>query len=440
MNHMTTAFIEGLPGRTEGYSHWRLCLRGNSAFVQSPGCLAGFSLRRAQLKWLVTRDSVRLTEAASRHPRRIHAFGLELWYGAIASVVAEILLTEDGTVRVVGRHVKTGEVLWDKHVPIPDAADWAEPSPAWPGAPTEEIYAFFADDPHRLVYCLFRESRRCRCSSPHQGIEVWTLPPYACQLDAVRLDPLTGRTMWRNSYRDLRVGIIERKSFVGIWSHSPRLGILDLDTGTNTVLYESQKELGWPVRDGRALAVPWYSKKEVGIDWVDTAGRCIRQAVWAVKGVRDVWLHNTGAGLALQTNDQTLWWLGDGTTPLWSVRAKPYIYKVLRSTGTDVFIGTDGNGGRLFAYDATTGRETLNLRPPYGGAGHLTKVPGHDVLVFNWSRKPTGGQLCVVSMRDRQHYVEGECSMLLGTWQHGAVCAAGRNCERLAIIDFRGDS
>jgi hypothetical protein len=107
---------------------------------------------------------------------------------------------------------------------------------------------------------------------------------------------------------------------------------------------------------------------------------------------------------------------------------------------TDVFVGTDGRGGRLLAFDPRSGKETLNIKPPLGGAGTLSKVPSHQVLVAKFWTSPrdsVSGNLFVLSMRDRSHLLGGQCRELLGTWQHGAVCVAGQNGERLANVDIR---
>ena len=246
---------------------------------------------------------------------------------------------------------------------------------------TEEIYAFFAADSRRLVICLMRQSRRSGMVYPAEGIDVRGLPPYRCQTDAFRLDPATGAEHWRASFQDFPVRILERQSFSGVWSNGCKLGVLDFEDGHNTTLYESPNHLGWPVRYGSLVSVSWHSKGEVGVDWIDDCGRRTRRGCWRQPRVLSTKLHGTEAGLALQTNDQALWWLGDEEVPLWNVKAKPYIYRVHRSPDTDVFIGTDGNGGRLLGHDADSGRETLNLKPALGGVGDLAKVPGHDVLV-----------------------------------------------------------
>ena len=439
---MSVVYVDGLPGLEDPDCTLRLRVRGPAAFVRSPRFVARLSLPSGNVDWLIERPAVRFAESTHNLPRRINPFsGSNFWCSEVDELVADTLPTESGGLMVSGRHAGTGKQLWEQFIPIPDAADWAEPSPAWPGTQTEEIYSFLANDPNCLVVCLFRQSRRSCCVYPARGIDVRTLPPYACQTDAVRFDPLTGRSLWRGSFRDLRVEILERENFTGTWSNDREVGVVNLETGINRTLRESTNHLGWPVRDTSGLiSVPWHSKREVGVDWINQEGQRIRQAVWRQSGVQSTKLHATQSGLALQSSDQTLWWLGNEESPLWSVRAKPYIYHVYCSPATDVFVGTDGRGGRLFGYDAVSGHETLNIKPTLGGAGVLAKVPDHDVLVAKFwvSRNdPTAGRLFVLSMKDRAHTLGYQCQELIGTWNHGAVCLAGSNRERLSIVDIR---
>jgi len=434
---MSVTFLNGLPGLGDSTCTLSLRTRGPSAFLRSPCFIARIS---GEVEWLIERSLGKLTESTWNLPRRIRVSGSDLWISEADPVVAEIISTECGGLTVSVRHAETGKQLWEHFIPIPEAAEWAEPSPAWPGAQTEEIEAFIADDPKRLIVCLFRQSRRSGMFCPHRGIKVFSLPPYACQTDAACFEPLTGKAIWRAAFQNVRVGIIERRCFTGIWSHGPWLGMVDFEAGTNTTLYESPNLLGWPVRVGSVLAVPWHSKGEVGVDWIDGRGGRVRKGAWRRAGVRSTNLHATESGLALQTNDQMLSWLGDEQLPLWSTRAKPYIYRVHCSRGTNVFVGTDGNGGRLFGLDAASGRETLNLKPALGGVGDLAKVAGHTALVarFAISRSYSiPARLLVLSMKDRCHDLETQCHVLVGTWEHGAVCRAGKNGEQLAIVDIR---
>src|SRR5262249_15010326 len=147
-------------------------------------------------------------------------------------VVAELLPAESGGVAVSARDGLTGRELWRHRVPPPEAADWAETTPAWAGAQTEDIYAFLADDPDHLVACLMRESRRTET-------HLMPVPPYACQTDAIRFGPLSGEVVWRGTFAGVGVPLIKQESFTGLWSREGRVGRIDFASGANTVLHES---------------------------------------------------------------------------------------------------------------------------------------------------------------------------------------------------------
>jgi hypothetical protein len=256
---MSATFIDGLPDVSDDAYLLRVRVRGLSAFVYAPRFLARFSLTSGKVKWVVEREPIMYPKSTRDLPRRIEVFGRNVVCNAVGDAVAEILPTEDGAVVVESRHVQTGELLWEHRIPIPRAAAWAEKKPAWPGGPTEEIHAFLADDSKHLVVCHFRETRRSMLSWPSKGIEVFSLPPYRCQTDAIRFDPMTGAVLWRGSFPKLRVGILERERFAGFWSGSRHLGILDLESGANKILLKATAELGWPVRRRSALCVPWHA-------------------------------------------------------------------------------------------------------------------------------------------------------------------------------------
>ena len=435
---MRHVFLDGLPGLADSGGTLRLHTRGHSACICSSQLIARLSLETGRVAWLIERALVRLSAAARNHPRRIHISGADLWTSEADDVLAELSPCEDGGVLVSARHTDTGRTLWEYCVSVPEAAEWAEPVPAWSGAQTEEIHAFFADDPTGVTVCLSRQSRRTLRYS--REFTVNTLPPYACQTDAMRLDSRTGVPVWRASFPDIHVGILKRLSFNGIWSRGRRAGIVDFEAGTNRVLYESPHVLAWPVLDGSTVAVPWHARGRVGVTWLDDDGSPVRTGTWRCPRVRSTCLHATEAGLALQANEQTLWWLGQSDVPSWAIRAKPYIYRVRCCRSTDVFVGTDGRGGRLLAFDPTSGPETLNIKPALGGAGTLARIPGHEVLVarFCTSRQNSAvGSLLLLSMTDRSHWLDGDCRSLLGVWEHGAVYVAGEAGERLAIVDIR---
>ncbi len=357
------AHIDGLPDFRDCSGTLSVCVCGQSAFIRCARFIARIDLPSGEIDWLVERSPTKVIESTYRSPRYINLFGSgsEIWASDADRIVAELISTECGGMNVSARDAATGRQLWEHFVPTPRAAEWAEPTPAWPGAQTEEIYGFIAKDTRRLIVCLARNSRRSGFSCPAHGISVLSRPPYSCQTDAICFHLSTGKPIWRAEFQDVSVGIIERRSFTGIWSKSPRLGVIDFESGTNSILVELPHAIWLASRTMEPIiAVSWHANGEVGVDWFDQRGCRLRGGSWRQPRVHHTYLHPTEAGLGMQTNDQTFWWLDEECQPLWNVRAKPYIYRVHRSPDTDVFIGTDGNGGRLLALDARSGRETLN--------------------------------------------------------------------------------
>lgn len=429
--------IDSLPGLGDENTWITQCVIGTSAILASPTFLARICLETGVVRWLIERDVP--VVAMSAGPVRVvvsEFCNKVLWVDAAESVVVDLRPSQDGGCTLTAHCFLSGRPLWVRNFSVPESAEWAESTPAWPGAPTEEIDAFLADSQNCLVLCMSRQTRRSRLSSPSRNIHCTYLPPYRCQLDAARIDPQTGTTIWANEYRDVHVGIIERRCFRGIWACASRAGRLDFETGANQILYEYDATLGWPVRHDSRIAISWHNHRDVGVDSFDDNGTRICVARLRRPKVKLTMLHSVGAGLALQINDQGLCWLGQGAEALWEARCKPYIYRVYRGTNGDVFVGTDGNGGRLFGFDSATGEEILNLKPSSGGFGSLVAVKELGLLVTPFSAKPRHGGLLILNTSNRsQHMIPGVYA-LIGQWNRGVVCRYGAKLDQLAIIDL----
>jgi hypothetical protein len=147
-------------------------------------------------------------------------------------------------------------------------------------------------------------------------------------------------------------------------------------------------------------------------------------------------LHSVGAGLALQINDQGLCWLGHGTEPLWEARCKPYIYHVYHGANGDIYVGTDGNGGRLLGFDSATGEEILNLKPSSGGFGSLVSLKELGLLVTPFSAKSRQGGLLILNTSNRSQQVIPGVYAIIGHWSRGVLCRFGAKLDKLAIVDL----
>lgn len=403
---MSVKFLDDLPGMDEDRIDPHVFVAGLTAYFRTTSCLARISLSTGNVDWLVQR----------RADCNAHN---DFWVSENGEFIAEIQSGKRYEITACVRNPLSGQVIWERSFQCLDSND-----------------AYFAADPKRLVLCLYGQALLRKIDE---------LPNPACLFDistVIRLDPATGQALWSDSYPNLLVRELERRTFTELWCRSPQLGLLDLETGIQTILHQSAVELGWsPARVGTTSAVSWHSPKQIGVDWFDDHGTRLRSCVIDKRGAKSTRLCDSGAGLALNLNGaELLWWYGDSDQPLWSFRAKPYVYQVHRAHETDLFVGTDGNGGRLYALDPETGQETLNLKPALGGVGDLSRLPHQRILVapFRTSKSYSATRrLLVVSMDDRSHHLDYECQSLLGTWQHGAICRTGKKSERLTIVDLR---
>src|SRR5262249_19562203 len=148
---MTVTLVNGLPSQRYAPELLTLVVRGPAAFVRSPNFVARFCLESGEVDWLVERSCPQFAEGTVRPPRWIWVLGLDLWVDRSVQHVCEILPTECGDLTVHVRHAKTGQIVWERYVPIPPAAHWAEQSPIRPGYQTEELYAFIAEESMQAV-------------------------------------------------------------------------------------------------------------------------------------------------------------------------------------------------------------------------------------------------------------------------------------------------
>lgn len=434
--------VEHLPHVKISGKSLRRCIstQGRALYLNTTCFAARIDLETIRLEWLIERPADNLTDSYSWQnlPRRIRPTNRVFWISENSRTVAEIASASCGGLRVTARDAMTGTQIWTHVVQALDTFQMEVPSPAW--AQTEEIRAFVVDDPKSLVICLYRQSRRAVGSAPVDRTATSTLPGFACQTDIIQLDPLTG---FRDSNADtdsIRTRIVQHMAFSDIWNELYCDREVDLGTQHISVLSRPGTVVGSPVRDGLHFAVPWHSKTEVGVVWINNQGVPVRSGMWRQSRVQNTKLHSTSDGLAIQTNHQTLSWLGTTDRPQWAVQAKPYIYHVHCCTASNVFVATDGNGGRLLSLERHSGQQCFNLKPALGGLGNLCEIPGHSILVarLRISRSNTvSPKLLVLSMRDCTYEQDHNCWDVVGTWQHGAICRTGDSGELLAIFDVR---
>ena len=128
---MSITLVTGLPGFLDCAGTLTIGVRGNSAFVRCHRFIAGFNLLSGKTDWLIERSPPKIDAACPHPPRFFNTYGSgsELWVSQTDEILAEITCTDSGELCVSARHSATGRKLWEHVLPIPTAAEWAEPAP-----------------------------------------------------------------------------------------------------------------------------------------------------------------------------------------------------------------------------------------------------------------------------------------------------------------------
>jgi hypothetical protein len=395
-------------------------LLGDVLLVAAGERLIALDLRAATLVW-----ERRWPQPAPIHyqvPRRPHVWGQRIW--ARDETVASLVETEDG-VAVVGCETAAGRERWRTDIATPPPTAWTESSPAWPGAPTEEITAmlFLTDE---LLVGFARTSRR---SMLYPGPPA---PPFRAQLDVHTIDPEDGRVRAVGVNPDVHVPILE-KSRLGRWLLSGKR-LLRLDPGSTQarVVAHLPHEPCWPEARGEQVLVCWRARGALAVALVDgETGEVRRESSWKRKAATAVKLHAMGDLVALQINEQFLAPLGDDLGPRWEARVKPYIYGVAAPAGGSLFVATAGNGGGLYCFSRDSSEPLMNARFE-GGAWDLMAVPGTDRVAA-----ACGRGLVVAEGRARQPEVFdiAGASALVPAGQRRVALLCGEPAPGIHLVD-----
>lgn len=307
-------------------------------------------------------------EPADRNaPRQISTFKGVVWFHEQSNRIVELLKDGVGCLAVC-RDGSTGHVLWRVQVPLPEPAEWAEALPAWPGAPTEELQAFLAQETDYLVVCIARTSRRWR-TQEHD------FPPYRSQLDLLRLDPVSGELMYQRSHADIVIDILERQHFVGTFRARRGAGIVDWSSGDARMLVTTPVCPYPPLSRLEDIVVGWKVRGGVELRAIERSNGAVMHAHFHKRsGVKRARLLSTDQASILHINSQFLLPLSAELEPHWEARTPPHVYSVLHREGEPIIVETAGQGGYLFVIDPATGAELLKEKTLYG----VSELRGFD--------------------------------------------------------------
>jgi hypothetical protein len=412
---------------------------GDHCLVRKTSFLALCSLKTGEVNWCVTRNAPDGYRDPSKTVFSNSLFCTKLWIGLNDQVVAEVFYDNPESARLVARCMRTSKILWEYVHRRPPLASWAEEKPAWPGAPQEEIYVFLTRSENNLVLCLHRRTRRSRMWTPE--LKVWeSPPPFQCQTDLFSFEPTSGAIRWSKVQIGLRLDLLEWNNFKGVWVNDRQAGWLDLDSGVVCTIEKGGCCFGMPTVYGKFGYFPWFDKKSKSIGYFRANQRMEVDCdySWNEKGVRDIKAWPSSSGVALQVNDQKVIWTNTGER-VWEQRAKPYVYNVFATDDSDIFVATDGAGGRLLGFDRADGHETLNFKPVFCGLGHSHFFEEAQIAVASVAMKKSHwvpSKLLIFNTETKSMDFVSSCWNILAPWSRGVVFVSGEKDRRIAFLDL----
>lgn len=400
--------------------------------------LASFKTRAC--RWLVSREPVTVYQRPAFDTfSSMLLWGKKLWLGTQDKVVAELCYADGDCVKVVTRNLANGEVLWEYRYLRPTLASWAEPVPAWPNAPQEEIYLFLAAHSDSLVLCVHRRTRSFAMTTPEFAVR--SVPPFQCQTEYYCFDPSTGEIRWSSVQARVTLDLLDWRCYQGPWGNEDQAGWVDLGTGEVSTIRREGYRFGKPAVYLGCGYFPWFkpSQKRIGYIRTNPKMEVEREYEWNEENVNDLCIWPTSQGVAIQVNDQKVLWTTHSGELLWKQRARPYIYKVFASDTSDIFVATDGAGGRLFGFDPKTGQETFNFRPALGGVGECYYCENRRLAVASVAMKKSHSipsKVLIFDVQTKEFDFIADCWKILGEWERGVVFVSGERERRIAFLDW----
>ena len=123
-----------------------------------------------------------------------------------------------------------------------------------------------------------------------------------------------------------------------------------------------------------------------------------------------------------------------------SINIRPWVFGATASANGTIFVMTDGQGGRLQAFDHESSYELLNIKPRIGGFG-MHAVLDHDQLIVtsvatsrDWSKRA----LQVVCMKSLTHRLLPVPGHMLAAANSFAIVQSSTDLNEISCIDVAG--
>ncbi len=375
----------------------------NSATMLWRACeswVCGIDLAKGALVWLTTFAGQRLPRQTMLREIRL-ALGYAPRYFAEFNLVVHLLCEYDGTLSVLAFDAVTGAPRWRTSIPIPAPAPFTESRDLPELLETETIRAFIVQRDDQVTLALNRHARRSAMWTPERHFPA---PPWGARIDLIELKAANGVIARRHSLADAVISFWEVPYFDGLHVANGLVYDFDWRMFRTQQLMEVDGERPEIACVGDRVHVASRAPGRILLAGCDRRGGGERRATLRKTGIKQLRVTNDMRGCSIVCNDTRVIPLDKVGEPMSELKVPPYVYKVLRSSDSTIFIHCSGRGNRLFAFDLPSGAvkftqtefEGADLHQR-GGDGELISVANGRILRYSSAGRALSALPCDVA-------------------------------------------
>lgn len=340
------------------------------------------------------------------------------WRSPDGSLIVRLRQAPNSAARLTCNETKSGRQRWEVDIVI-------EPSLAehHPDFAPDDPELFFAMGTAEPVLCIQYAPEDERGLLLHQ------------------LSVTDGAVRWTHDIKGAFVDIMTKPCFDGFFRTRTTVGRVDFDACVVHQTDHLPSVPSQPIRIGERIYFSGYTKSTATLWSAENHCANIEQIIQVEKKkVSETAVYAAADQPVLRVNQDTLWFK-DTSGHDASVTFKPWVYGVVASPGGPLFVLTDGNGGRLLAFDRTTHENVLDLKPTIGGYGHYVFLENHAIILATIATKRDRSQtaLQVISTLDCKHALVPINFILVSAFHNHALLytATADNQNAFAFLDLR---
>lgn len=243
-----------------------------------------------------------------------------------------------------------------------------------------------------------------------------------------------GRRIWSQEIEQARIGILTKPRFSGLFKTDNTVGRIDLKTGACKHLPEQPGVISQPIIVGDHICFSTYEGTSAHLYAADADLQNRTQLIqFKERQIHETEVYDVAALPLLRVNQGKLILCRHEGDPLF-IKVRPFVYGIAAATQHIVYVMTDGQGGRLQAFDMSDGGELLNIKPKMGGFGRHTVDDNLIVASVATSRDWSKRALHIIDMQNLNHQLRPVNGHMLGAKNGFAIVQSSTNLNELECV------